>query len=167
MFFYRSLKTALENTQNSSLYRNLKLTFLEIFKNVSFCFSQFSRNFVFKKIPFYGTVRFLTCFSVDPKKLKNTENSSFYSILKLTFLLIFKNEFLFSKFFQNFFSQLMPGFHRLSHKYFKLIIFFFNFCNIFLIVFQTFPIISSECLYIFSFSQDLKPASILLIRKIS
>ncbi len=47
MFFYRSPKTALKNTQNSPLYTILKLTFPEIFKNESFCFSQFSRNFIF------------------------------------------------------------------------------------------------------------------------
>ncbi len=51
MFLCRSLKTALKNTQNSSLYSILKVTFLEIFKNERFCVSQFSRNFFCRLMP--------------------------------------------------------------------------------------------------------------------
>ncbi len=38
MLLYRSPKTAPKNTQNFPLYSILKLTFLDIFKNESFCF---------------------------------------------------------------------------------------------------------------------------------
>ncbi len=69
MFLHRSPKTALKNTQNSPLYSILKLIFPKIFKNESFHFSQYSRNFIFKKFPFYSTLGFLTCSSIDPRKL--------------------------------------------------------------------------------------------------
>ncbi len=49
------------------LYNILKLAFLEIFKNGCFCFSQFSRNFVFLKISILCTVGILTCFSINLK----------------------------------------------------------------------------------------------------
>ncbi len=45
MFLFRCPKTAFKNIQSIPLYSILKLTFLEIFKNESFCFSQFSGNF--------------------------------------------------------------------------------------------------------------------------
>ncbi len=50
--------------------------------------------------------------SRSPKiTLKNSQNSPLYSILKLTFLKILKNEsFYVSKFYRNFFFRLMPGF---------------------------------------------------------
>ncbi len=116
MFLYRSPKTALKNTQNSTLHSTLKLTFLEIFKNESFCFSQFSRNFV---IFILWHKELLDMFLRRSLKtaLKNTQNSPLYSILKLTFLEIFKNEsFRFSQFSRNFVFQLMPRFLRSSHK---------------------------------------------------
>ncbi len=47
MYLHRSPKTALKNTQNSPLYSILKLTFLRIFKNESFRFSQYSQKFSF------------------------------------------------------------------------------------------------------------------------
>ncbi len=45
MFFCSTQKIAFKNTRKSPLYSILKLTFPEIFKNKSFCFSQFCRNF--------------------------------------------------------------------------------------------------------------------------
>ncbi len=48
MFLHRSPKTALKNTQSLPLQSILKLTLPEIFKNKSFCFPQFSRNFVIR-----------------------------------------------------------------------------------------------------------------------
>ncbi len=44
-------------------------TLPEIFRNESFRFNQFSRNFVFKKSSIYGALGFFACFSVDPRKL--------------------------------------------------------------------------------------------------
>ncbi len=68
MCLHRSPKIALKNTQNSLLYSNLKLTFPEIFKNVSLRFSTFFGNFVSEKFSFYGTLGLLTCSSTDPRK---------------------------------------------------------------------------------------------------
>ncbi len=133
MFIHRFPKTALKNIQNSPLYSILKLTFPEIFKNKNFRFSQFSQNFVWKKCPFYGTLGFLTCFSLDRKKCpfygtlgfltcfsldpRTPKTISLYSILKLTFPDVFKNEsFRFSQYSQEIFFRLMPGFHRWPDK---------------------------------------------------
>ncbi len=44
MFFYRSPKIALKNTQNSPIYSILKLAFLEIFKNKISFFSIFLKK---------------------------------------------------------------------------------------------------------------------------
>ncbi len=67
-FWHVSLTIPENRTQKypkPPLDSNLKLTFPEIFKYESFRFPQFSWNFVYKKFPFYGTLR--TCFSVDPE----------------------------------------------------------------------------------------------------
>ncbi len=80
MFLYRFPKTTLKNTQNSPFYSILKLAFLKIFKNVSFHFSQFSRNFVFKKFHFVVQwVSWYVSLSIPKIALKNTQNSLLYS----------------------------------------------------------------------------------------
>ncbi len=48
--------------------QHFEVDILEIFKNESFRFPQFPRNFVYNKFSFCGTLGFLTCFSVDPRK---------------------------------------------------------------------------------------------------
>ncbi len=111
-FLHRSPKTTLKKPQNLPLNSILKLTFPEIFKNESYRFSQFSRNFINVKFPFYGTLGFFTCFSVDPRKQhsKIPKITSLCSILKLTFPEIFEDEsFRFSQYSQNFFSDLCLG----------------------------------------------------------
>ncbi len=91
--FLTCSKNRAQKYQNSPPYSILKLTFLEIFKIESFLLSQFSPNFDFKKFLFYRTVGFLTCFSIDPQKpLSKVPKTHLYSILKLTFLEIFKNK---------------------------------------------------------------------------
>ncbi len=74
---------------------------------------------LFKKNSFYGTLGFLTCFSVDPRKphSKIPKTTSLYSTLKMIFPEIFKNEnFRFSQYSQKFFFRLMPRFPRSPHK---------------------------------------------------
>ncbi len=65
-----------QKPQNSALYITLKLTFPEIFKNESFRFPQFSRNFVFKNFHFkahWASDMFLHRSSKTD--LKNIQNS--------------------------------------------------------------------------------------------
>ncbi len=91
--------------ENRTQKHTKQLTFPEIFKNESFRFSQFSRNFVLKKFPCYGSLGLLTCSSIDPRKLySKIPKTHFYSTLKLTFPEIFKNgSFRFSQYSQFFF----------------------------------------------------------------
>ncbi len=87
MFFCRSPKTALKNIQNSHLCSILKLTSLKIFKNKSFCFSQFSRNF----------------FSTSAWVLHRVTNFTFLTIFKRTSFNWWKN---FTRFLRKFYSIL-------------------------------------------------------------
>ncbi len=103
IFLHRSSKTALENAQNSPL-QHFEVNIRGNFQNRKFSFFPIFSTFCLKKIPFYGTLGFLTRVSVDCQIPKT---SSIYSIFKLTFPEIFKNErFHFSQYPQNFFSDL-------------------------------------------------------------
>ncbi len=75
MFFCRSPKTALKNTQNSPLYSIFKLTFLEIFKNESFRFPNFLK-ILGKKISILKHIGFFDMFLCQSPKIvfKNTQN---------------------------------------------------------------------------------------------
>ncbi len=118
MLLHRSPKTALKNTLNSPFYSILKLTFPKIFKNESFRFSQFSRNFVSKNFHFKAQ------WSSWHGSLSITENRT-QKHPKLTSLQHFevdipknfqKWKFSFLSIFSKFFFQLMPGFLRSPHK---------------------------------------------------
>ncbi len=94
-----------ENLHVPSFYTTTNTTVLFQFLPLSseccqrylFLFSQFSQNLFLKNF------HFMTA-------LKNTQNSPLYSILKLTFPKIFKNEsFNFSQYSQNFFSDSCLG----------------------------------------------------------
>ncbi len=85
-----------------------------------FVFHNFFEILFKKSFSFYGAVgRFLTCFSADSwKPHLNTQNSPLYSISKLRFLGIFKNEsFRFFQFSRNFVFRLMTQFFRLRQQW--------------------------------------------------
>ncbi len=79
MFLRQSPKTTLKNTQKLPLWSILRLTFLEIFKNESFHFSQYSRNFV--SYLCLGFSDRITCFQISPRifQLNRTVSALLYS----------------------------------------------------------------------------------------
>ncbi len=122
---YQSPKIALKITENSPLYSILMLKFLKIFKR-KFLFSSIFSKFCLKKIFIWwhsGLLGMFLCQYLKPAP-NNTQNSPLYSILKLTFLEVFKNKsFCFFQFFRNFVFHFMPGFLKLLCKYYNVITF--------------------------------------------
>ncbi len=63
-----SLSITKSRTQKQPKLTSVRHFEVDIPRNFQKWFSQFSQNFVLQKFSFYGTLGFLTCFCVDPRK---------------------------------------------------------------------------------------------------
>ncbi len=117
MFLYRLLKNCSQKYPKLTSSQPFEVDIPGNFQKWMFLF-QFSRHFVLKRFPFYGTVGFLTRLSVNSQKphLKIPKTHLCAAFWSWHLWKFSKISFHFSQFSRNFFFRLIPGFLRLHHK---------------------------------------------------